>query len=90
MKKKDFIKKCAEQSGITQQKFKDILDAMGEAIVEGMRDEDGISPWKGIKFVSVYRNERTTRNPSTGEPITVPAQYVPKVKFSKVVKEAVN
>jgi len=41
-------------------------------------------------FHTKVQGARKAKNPSTGEPIDVPAKMVPKIRFAKAVKEAVK
>lgn len=91
MKKEELIKEFKENAGLANLKdSKEILEILGKIIVSHMKDEDGITPFAGIKFTSVYRDAMTVKSPATGEMIDVPAKYVPKVRFGKAVKEALN
>lgn len=91
MKKIDLIREFKEAAGLANQKdAKEILEVLGNIIVAHMKDEDGITPFAGMKFSSVYKEARTMRNPATGEPVEVAPKYSPKVKFGKTVKEALN
>ena len=87
MKKIDFIKLFAEKANITQKDAREISAAYWDAIFEAMKDEDGVSPVQGVKFVTVHKDSRTARNPLTGESIVVPEKDVPKVKFGASVKD---
>ena len=90
MKKVDFIKMCAAKANLSQKDMKEVLVAVGEAIVEAMKDEDGVSPFTGMKFSAEYKEPHDGRNPLTGESIRVPGKYRPKVKFGAYVKNAIN
>ena len=90
MTKMEFVKELAEKVGITQKLAKAIIDAEASIITSHMTDEDGITPFSGMKFSAVYKEGYTGRNPSTGEPVAVAAKYMPRVKFGKSVKEAIN
>ena len=41
-------------------------------------------------FEARHRDARTARNPQTGEPVEVPAHFVPAVRFGKPMKELVK
>ena len=90
MNRTEFISETAAKTGMTKKDTKEVLDLIMEVIVEHMKDEDGVTPWQGIKFTADYKEARTARNPRTGEAVKVPAKYAPKVKFGKAVKEAIN
>lgn len=90
MKKLDFVKLCAAKCNLSQKDMKEVLVGVGEAIVEAMKTEDGVTPFAGMKFYTVHKDARTGRNPQTGEAIAIPAKDAPKVRFGVAVKEAVN
>ena len=90
MKKVDFIKEFAAKAELSLKDAKEVVQVMGDLIVEHMKDEDGVSPFSGMKFVATYKDARTARNPQTGESMKVPAKYAPRVRFGKAVKEAIN
>ena len=90
MKKSDFIREVAKRSEMTIKDTTEVLKIVGDAIVEYMKDEDGVTPFSGIKFATNYRDAYTARNPQNGEPISVAAHYQPKVKFGRAVKDALN
>ena len=87
MTKLEFIKKFAEKAGLTQKDAKEVTAALFAVIFEGMKDEDGVTPIPGVKFMTRHKEAGHARNPRTGEAITVPAKDVPKVKFGVAVKE---
>lgn len=90
MKKQEFVKVCAEKANLSQKDMREVLAAIGEVIVEAMKDEDGVTPFCGMKFSVEYRDAHVGRNPSTGEAIQIAGKYRPKVKFGNTVKDAVN
>lgn len=90
MKKAEFIKMFAEKANMSQKDTKEILTVFGEVLVEAMKDEDGISPFPGMKFIAEYKEPHVARNPATGETVQVAGKYRPKVKFGAVVKDALN
>ena len=52
MKKSDFIREVAKRSEITIKDTTEVLKIVGDAIVEYMKDEDGVTPFSGIKFAT--------------------------------------
>lgn len=90
MTRTDFVKVCAERCGISQKLMKEILVDVGNVIVENMKDENGVTPFQGMKFYAVHKDARTGRNPQNGEPIEIVAKYQPKIKFGAAVKNAIN
>lgn len=90
MNSSEFIKEFAEKANLTKKDAKEVVGAFYNVLVSHMRDEDGVTPFPGIKFTSTYMSERKGINPKTQEPISISAKYVPRVKFGKRVKEAIN
>ena len=91
MTKAEIVKEIKERAGLkNQNEAREVLKALEEMIMDHITDEDGFTPFAGIKFYTRYRNPRNGRNPSTGESIVIEAGYLPKVKFGKAVRDAVN
>lgn len=90
MTKKETIKKISEAINETQKRTSEILDAIQEVVFEGMAAQDEVKLFDGVTFVGVHKDPTVARNPQTGESIDVPAKTVPKCKFGKAAKEAVN
>lgn len=64
---------------------KEILDAMGSALIRGDRIEV-----RGFgSFGLNYRPPRTARNPKTGTPVNVPGKWQPHFKAGKELRERV-
>ena len=87
MTKHEFVREVGIKSNTTHRDVKEILNAIRDVIVEHMKDEDGVTPFRGIKFYAVYKDARRRRNPSTGEMIDVSPNYSPRVKFTQYFKE---
>lgn len=65
---------------------KELLDAIGTALVQGNRVEV-----RGFGTFSLnFRAPRIGRNPKTGETVLVPAKYVPHFKAGKEMREGVE
>ena len=63
-----------------------ILDSIGQSLARGDRVEI-----RGFgSFNLNYRQERTGRNPKTGEKVLVPAKYVLHFKAGKEMRERVE
>lgn len=90
MKKADFIKKIAEKTGFTQKDTKVVVGAIREIVIEALNNDDDIQVIDGVKLSRKYMAERQSRNPQTGEAITVPAKHAPKCEFANSFKELVR
>ncbi|RMG28011.1 MAG: integration host factor subunit beta [Gammaproteobacteria bacterium] len=65
---------------------KSLLEQMSQALATGGRIEI-----RGFGSFSLhYRPPRMGRNPKTGEPVALPAKYVPHFKPGKELRERVN
>lgn len=59
---------------------------MSDALAKG----EAVSIANFVNFKVVEKAERVSRNPQTGEKITIPAKKVVKATATKALKEAVN
>ena len=65
---------------------KEILDAIGTALMQGNRVEI-----RGFgSFGLNYRPPRIGRNPKSGDAVSVPAKYVPHFKAGKEMRDCVE
>jgi len=63
-----------------------ILDSIASALVRGDRIEI-----RGFgSFALNYRPPRQSRNPKSGDPVQVPAKYLPHFKVGKELRERVD
>lgn len=86
----EFIREVAEKAGLSQKDTREVLEIIGNVIVAHMKDEDGVTPFAGMKFSCVHKDERAGRNPRTGEALVIPSRFQPRVKFGVAVKNVVN
>ena len=64
----------------------EVLRAMVSAMSHGVRVEI-----RGFGSFSLkYREAREGRNPRTGEPVMVPAKYVPHFRAGKEIRDQLN
>lgn len=91
MTRSDLVEELAARfSQLTQRDaefaVKAILDAIGDALVQGHRIEI-----RGFGSFSVnHRQPRLGRNPRSGESVTIPEKRVPHFKPGKALREAVD
>lgn len=91
MTKSELIDRLAEQQ--THLSHKDVelavkllLERISQALTEEQRIEI-----RGFGSFSLHRRPaRVGRNPKTGEPVNIPAKYVPHFKPGKELRERVN
>lgn len=89
MKKIDLIREFATAADMTQGKAREALDALQEIVFTHMK-EDEIKLFDGVTFTSYYKEGREGRNPQTGEPVEITGRYVPRVKWGRAPKAAIN
>ncbi len=88
MNKADFIKKVAEQAGVTNKQADLVLSAIVSSVHDVLKAGDEVMIPELGKFSREERAARKGRNPSTGEEIDIPAKNVPKFSAAKALKDA--
>lgn len=90
MKKVELIEAVATKAGLTKADAGRAIDATLETIVNALKGGDKV-PLVGFgTFAVAERNERTARNPRTGETITIPARKAVTFKAGSALKDSVN
>jgi integration host factor subunit beta len=91
MTKSELILRIAELNPHLYQRDAElVVNAIFEAISEGLSDGDRIE-LRGFGAFSVkHRQSRTGRNPRTGESVFVEEKYVPFFKTGKKLHERLN
>lgn len=88
MTKADFISVIAEKSGCSKKDADAVMKAFSETVLDVVKNGDSLMLAGLGTFSVVDKPERTSRNPRTGESITIPAHKAPKFKFATVLKNA--
>ncbi|SDJ66927.1 HU family DNA-binding protein [Variovorax sp. OV700] len=90
MNKTELIAAIAEDTNLSKadagRAFDSALEHLSRALVRG----DSVQLIGFGTFTVASRAERTGRNPSTGQPITIKASKSPKFSAGKALKDAVN
>lgn len=88
--KKDIISFLKTEAGLSESQAHKVTTGIAEYIVSHVSAGDTIT-YTGLgTFSAVQGAERTTRNPKTKEPMTVPAKTRPKFKAGKTFKDTVS
>lgn len=87
MNKNEFIALYAEHQELSKSKAKEIVDTVLAEICNVITDHDSVYFQELGTFGAVLREEHESRNPATGDIITVPAKYVPTFKFGSQIKK---
>lgn len=90
MNRTEMIREIATKVGKTQKEVKEVVEAMQEVVFAEMAAEGEVKVMDGITLMGVHKDATTARNPQTGEAVEVQEKTVPKCKFGKPCKEAVN
>lgn len=89
MTQTQLVAKLADACGVSKKVSKALLETYAAtAVAETKKNGQFTLPGIG-KLVRSERKARMGRNPSTGEPIKIPAKKVVKFRVAKVVKEAI-
>lgn len=90
MTKIELITEMAEHAGISKSAATRAINAMTSSMIKALSSGDSVY-LNGLGTMKVIsREERTGRNPRTGEKITLLASKTVKLLPSKNLKEAVN
>ncbi len=88
IRKSDLVARLTERADVTAKDANNVLDALSETIIETVAGGDAVTiPGVG-KLSSRDRAARTFRNPRTGETVQKDADRVPRMTFSKTIKDA--
>lgn len=90
MNRAEFVKAIATETGYTQKDVKAVLEAAQKVAYAAMAKNEEVAIFEGLKLVGQHKDATTARNPMTGAEIQVPAKNVPKAKWGKAAKDAVN
>ncbi len=89
MTKSDLITTVAGSTGLTKKDTEKVVSGFLAAVTDALASGDKVQVVGFGTFEVRDRKEREGRNPSTGEPMTIPASRVPAFKAGKALKDAV-
>lgn len=90
MKKKELIDAISKRSGMGKNDSENALNAVISCLTDLLASGDSIV-LPGFASLSVkQRAARTGRNPSTGQPLNIPASKIVSFKAGSKLKEAIN
>ena len=90
MNKQELIDEIAQSTGDTKANIAASIDAVLEAVTEAVTRGETVQLIGFGSFSTGARAERSGRNPSTGETITIAAAKTVKFTAGKAFKDAVN
>ena len=88
--KKDIVKTIAEESGLTQQSAKNLVQRTLNSIVQMLADHGRIELRNFGVFECRERKARVGRNPKTGEKVNTPEKKTIHFKMSKDLFKKLN
>jgi DNA-binding protein HU-beta len=89
MNKGELVDKVAEKANVTKREAEAALNALTESIMEAVANDEKVTLVGFGTFEARQRQERTGRNPKTGETMTIPASTFPAFSAGKAFKETV-
>jgi DNA-binding protein HU-beta len=89
MNKGELVDKIAEKASVTKKDADIILSAILDVILDTVASGDKVTLVGFGTFEARDRQAREGRNPSTGEPIKIPATKVPAFSAGKSFKDRV-
>ena len=89
MNKTELIAAAAEKAGLSKKDTEAVITATLASITEALQNDDKVQLVGFGTFETKDREARTGRNPSTGEPMDIPAARLPVFKAGKALKDAV-
>ena len=88
--KNEMTSVIAEKTGFTQKQAAQFIDAFTETVTEKLAANEKVQLIGFGTFSTKKSETRQSRNPATGEPITIPAKNTPVFKPGKGLKDILN
>ncbi len=89
MTKADIVEHIAERTGLTKTDTALVVEGMIETLKDALISGETVEIRGFGTFKIKQRAARRARNPRTGEPVDIPAKYVPTFKPSRELKNSV-
>lgn len=90
MNKLELIKELATRLGTTNEEARSTLDSVLGIITGAVAEGNTVTIYNFGTFERAKRAATTARNPHTGEPVAVPARYMPKFRPGQGFKDRVR
>jgi integration host factor beta subunit len=90
MTKAEIVEHIAQTTGLTKTDTSLVVEGMIETLKKALIEGDTVEIRGFGTFRIKQRAARRARNPRTGEPVDIPAKYVPTFKPSRELKDAVT
>ena len=90
MNKGEMADRLAARTGLNKAAARDAVDGVFTTIGEALANGEEVRVAGFGSFGTRSRTARTSRNPRTGETVSIPASKSPAFKAGKTLKDAVN
>lgn len=90
LKRVDLIQQLVSEYAYTKQSATDIVDGFTKLVIDNMRRGNTITIHNFGCFDMLERAERRCPNPATGEPMVVPAHWIPRFYPGRAMRNAVK
>ncbi len=90
MTKQDIINDVSSSTGLTKLETEIIMNGVMSTIISSLANNERVELRGFGTFGIKHRMPKKARNPGTGEPVYLPARYVPTFKPSKLMRSKVN
>lgn len=88
--KKEIINIIAKNNGVSKKQARKMLEAVTQAIVEGINQADTVKIANFFNFFKKEVKEKKCKNPYNGEPMVIPPTPTIYVKMTKYVKDSLR
>ena len=85
-----FVEAFAQSGDMSKKDAAAALDALSETITDLLKQGNAVTIPHVITLSTRHQEARLGRNPSTGETMQMPEKTVPKSKFARAIKDAIN
>lgn len=90
MTKRDLVIKIAQNTDLTQNEVKSVIEGVLDSIVDALAEGDKVELRDFGVFKVKDRKERIGRNPRTGDSVSINAKRIAYFKPGKLLKEKVE
>ena len=90
MNKNELMSAVGTKLGVSKRSAEPYVNAVFDVITEALAGGEDVKINKFGVFSTAERNGRIGRNPQTGEAIEIPAKLIPRMKFSKGLKDFIS
>ncbi|MGI9450533.1 MAG: HU family DNA-binding protein [Geminicoccaceae bacterium] len=90
MTKADLVTRVAEKTGLSKRQTTQVVELLLQCIVEALQAGDKVELRGFGSFRCRQRHPRQSRNPKTGDAVSVPAKTIPFFKSGRILQARLN